>query len=460
MVQEITSAELTKELISLDARSNAQVIERVQQLLERYPHRQVAEALLALPRQSLANLLVRLDNRTVADLLSELEPAEGASLLLRLTQARAADVLEEMDPDDATDLVQSVEVIDKRLAADLLLEVQPVEADEIRGLLAYPEHSAGGIMTTRVATVSPEQTIDQALIAIRSLAAERRTELVYYLYVVDADRRLVGVVALRDLVLAPPGTKIGEIMQRSFISVDPSTDQEEVARMLTQRRLLAIPVVSPDRRLLGIVTTDDIADVLSDEVTEDFQHVGGSQPLAVRYTRASPWLLFRKRIGWLVLLFVAGTYTSTILQAFEDELARAVVLTYFIPLLIGTGGNVGSQVVTTVVRAQAIGQVRFPDLLRVLWKEWRTSILLGAVLFSAAFGLAWTMGLGLNVQLTVGIAVALIVFWASTVGAVLPLILPKLGIDPAVASAPMITTVVDGTGLIIYLTIARLLLNL
>jgi magnesium transporter len=338
--------------------------------------------------------------------------------------------------------------------------MEPLEASDVRELIAYPEDSAGGLMTTRFVTVRPDATAAEAIAAVRRLAQEERTETIYYLYVTGTDRILIGVLSLRELVLAPSGARVSEVMRRTFAAVRPEADQEEAAHLLTERHLLAVPVIDTHGRLLGIVTADDIADVVEEEATEDIQHLGGSQPLEVPYPRASVWLLARKRAGWLLLLFVAEAYTGTVLRAFEDELQAVVALTFFIPLLIGTGGNTGSQVVTTIIRAQALGEVRFSHFARVLWKELRVAMLLAAAMFVATYVRAWTLGVEMDVRLTVAASVVLIVIWAATVGAMLPLILRKLRVDPAVVSAPFITTLVDGTGLIIYFEVARRLLSL
>jgi magnesium transporter len=442
------------------ARRPQQTEQELRALLDRLPNADVAHALLDLDDQQLADLVAQLTDEVVADLLAELEPIEGAALLLRLTRVRAADVLEEMEPDDAADLVQAAEDVDEQAVEDILTEMQPAEAGEVRSLLAYPADSAGGIMTTRVVTVRPTNTAAAALSSVRRLAREGRAETVYYLYVTEADRRLVGVLSLRELVLAPPDAPISAVMRRTFAAVRPETDQEAVARLLTEKHLLALPVVDEEGRLLGIVTNDDVEDVLEEEATEDIQHLGGSQPLEVPYPAASVWLLARKRVGWLLLLFVAEAYTGTVLRAFENELQAVVALTFFIPLLIGTGGNVGSQVVTTIIRAQALGEVGFRDLMRIWWKELRVGALLAAAMFGATFVRAWTLGVDLDIRLTVAAAVVLIVLWATTVGALLPLVLRRLRIDPAVVSAPFITTLVDGTGLVIYFEVARYLLKL
>jgi magnesium transporter len=462
MVQEILlQNELVERLRALAAeRRPGQAEDELRRLLDRLSNREVSEALFALSDHELAGLIGQLTDDTVADLLAELAPIEGAGLLLRLTRVRAADVLEEMDPDDAADLVLAAREVDQQAAEDILTEMEPVEAGDLRELLAYPDDSAGGIMTTRVVTVRPDATVAEALAAVRRLAAEERTETVYYLYVTGTSRILTGVLSLRELVLAPPEALVRAVMRRDFAAVRPEADQEEVARLLTEKHLLALPVADADGRLLGIVTADDVADVVQEEATEDIQHLGGSQPLDVPYPHASIWLLARKRVGWLLLLFVAGAYTSTVLDAFAAELQAVVALTFFIPLLIGVGGNIGSQVVTTIVRAQALGEVRFADLGRVLWKEFRVGFLLAAVLGAATFLRALMQGVEPDVRLTVTVAVVPIVLWAAMVGAVLPLLLRRLRVDPAVVSAPFITTLVDGTGLIIYFEVARWLLRL
>jgi magnesium transporter len=462
MVQQfVLNEELVERLRALaTARDPATVEQTLAEALDRLSNREVAEALIALPDQDLANLVAQLRDETVAHILAELEPIEGADLLLRLTRVRAADVLEEMDPDDAADLVQAVRDEDALAAEDILTEMEPGEAGDLRGLLSYPEDSAGGIMTTRAVTVRPDATAAEALAAVRRLAEEERTETVYYLYVTGTDRLLLGVISLRELVLAPPGARVADVMRRSFAAVRPEADQEAAARLLTEKHLLALPVVDDEGRLLGIVTADDVADVVEEEATEDIQQLGGSQPLEVPYPRASVWLLARKRLPWLLLLFAAEAYTGTVLRAFENELQAVVALTFFIPLLIGTGGNTGSQVVTTIIRAQALGEVRFGDMLRIVWKEWRVSFILAGAMFIATFIRAWTLGVDTDVRLVVAFSVVLIVLWASTVAAVLPLLLRRLRVDPAVVSAPFITTLVDGTGLIIYFEVARRLLKL
>jgi magnesium transporter len=250
------------------------------------------------------------------------------------------------------------------------------------------------------------------------------------------------------------------LLEPHTLSVPASADQETVARLMLDRHLLAAPVVDEADRLIGIVTADDVADVVEEETTEDIERLGGSQPLDEPYLRAGPLALARKRVVWLMLLFLGATYTGTVLSHFESELGTVVALTFFIPLLIGTGGNVGSQTVMTVIRALAVGEVEVRDLFRVWLKEVTVGLMLGTVMGLASLGRALLLGVGPNVAGAVALSAAAIVLWAATVAAILPLVLHRLRIDPAVVSAPLITTVVDGTGLFIYLEIARRLLDL
>ncbi len=301
---------------------------------------------------------------------------------------------------------------------------------------------------------------DEALNALRRVAEEAET--IYYTYVVEPDsRKLLGVLSLRNLVLSRPWTPVRDLMVQDVLRVRVDADQEEAARLLDQHHLIALPVVDEDDRLLGIITADDAADVLLEEAEEDIQRLGGSQPLEEPYLRASIAHLFRKRAPWLLFLFLGQAYTSSVLAAFEVTFSEMAVLVIFIPMLIGIGGNVGSQTVTTLVRAMGTGEVDLGDVFRVLKREIMVGTMLGVLMGAAAYVRAWTMG---STAVSVGPAVAMaalcIVIWAATVAALLPLALSKLRVDPAVVSAPFITTLVDGTGLFIYFTVARILLGL
>jgi magnesium transporter len=313
-------------------------------------------------------------------------------------------------------------------------------------------------MTPEYVAVSKEATSAQAITAIRRLVDEAET--VNYVYVVDEERHLLGVLSLYRLVLSAASTPVVELMAPSTVRVKATTDQETAARLLTDRNLLAIPVVDDDDHLIGIITEDDVADVIEAEATEDIERLGGSQPLNLPYRLASVPLLVRKRVGWLLLLFLAEAYTGTVLRNFENELQAVVALSFFIPLLIGTGGNLGSQTVTLVVRAMALGEVSMKDIAWLVFKELRVGLVIGAIMAIVAFARGFTLGVGNDVSLVVGVTILAICIWSAIVAAALPLVLRRLGADPAVVSAPLIATLVDGTGLVIYFEIARIVLRL
>lgn len=396
-----------------------------------------------------------LPDEELPELLEELDPAEAAAILRSLSQAEAATLLAGMDPDDAADVVEELSAPE---AEGILIRMAPDEAAEIRELADFAPDSAGGIMTPEFVAVSRDARAAEAIAAIRQLVDEAET--VNYVYVVDGERHLLGVLSLYRLLLSQAETPVSELMAPTTVRVRASADQETAARLLTERNLLAIPVVDDDDHLLGIITEDDVADVLEAETTEDIERLGGSQPLNVPYRLSSVSLLVRKRIGWLLLLFVAEAYTGTVLRNFETELADVVALSFFIPLLIGTGGNIGSQTVTLIVRAMALNEVAFRDVAWICFKELRVGLILGAIMAVIAFGRAALLGVGTDIGAVVSLTILAICLWSATVAAVLPLTLRRLRIDPAVVSAPLITTLVDGTGLIIYFEIAKFVLRL
>ena len=251
---------------------------------------------------------------------------------------------------------------------------------------------------------------------------------------------------------------VTDLVEEDTVAVSPLTDAEEAANLLTDRRARELPVVDGDGRLIGVLTEDEAFDILEEEATEDAERQGGSAPLEVPYLRASPWLLWRKRVVWLLVLFAAEAYTGTVLRAFADEMEAVVALAFFIPLLIGTGGNTGTQITTTLVRAMGTGQVRLRDLPAILSKELSTGVLIAIAMAAAAVIRAWTLGVGPQITLTVSLTVAAIVMWSAFVASILPPVLKKVRVDPAVVSGPMIATIVDGTGLMIYFMIAHLTL--
>jgi magnesium transporter len=429
--------------------------DRLQQIFEQLPTAEVAQLFEDLDASVLANVVSVLGDERLADILGNIDSAEAARLLLRLSRADAADVLEEMDPDDAADVFEELE---PEQAEELFTEMEAEEAQDVRELMAYPPESAAGLMTREVLTLNPDLTAEQALVAIRRGAAEAET--IYYLYVTDNADHLIGVVSLRDLVLAQTNTPISAVTNRSVLRVRADADQEEAARLLTDHGYLALPVVDAENRLLGIITADDVAEVLEDEATEDIARLGGAEPLDEPYLRSSVFTLVQKRVIWLMVLFVGGAFTSIVLADFEDTLHQVTALTFFIPLLIGTGGNVGSQVVATLVRAMGVGEITMRDLSRVLRKELLVALCVGLIIAVAAFVRAEIQGVGPLIGVVVTVTALCIVLWSATVSAILPLVLRKVGVDPAVVSAPLITTLVDATGLFIYLSVAKLLLGI
>jgi magnesium transporter len=424
-------------------------------LAERVAASEWADLVPQLEPHEVAVLVQWMPDEEIAAILEELAPVEAARILRTLSANEAGQLLGEMDPDDAADVV---ELLPDETVDAILVRMSPAEAAEIRELSAYDPDTAGGIMTPAFVAVAKEATAAQATAAIRRLVDEAET--VNYVYVVDEERHLLGVLSLYRLLLSPDSTPVEQLMAPSTVRIRASADQETAARLLTDRNLLAIPVVDDEDHLLGIITEDDVADVIEAEATEDIERLGGSQPLNLPYRLASVPLLVRKRVGWLLLLFLAEAYTGTVLRNFEDELQAAVALSFFIPLLIGTGGNLGSQTVTLVVRAMALGEVALRDIAWLVLKEMRVGLVIGLIMAVVAFGRGFTLGVGNQVSAVVAVTILAICVWSAIVAAALPLILRRLGADPAVVSAPLIATLVDGTGLIIYFEIAKLVLSL
>jgi magnesium transporter len=411
-----------------------------------------------------------------AELLAELDEDEQVALLPELNPEDSADILEELDEEEAAELVASlptatlIRIVDQMepdQAADLLGDMDPEQAravlagledpHEVRPLLLHPDDSAGGLMTSEFLALRRRMTAAEAINAIRTWKPDAET--IYYLFVVDAEGRLSGVVNLRQLVMADPQARLMDIMDPEVISVPVGTDQEECARLMSRYDLLALPVVNGGDRLIGVITIDDVVDVLEDEATEDIQRLGGAQPLDRPYLDTGILSVARKRIGWLLLLFITESLTGSVLRHFEEELDAVVALTFFVPLLIGTGGNAGSQTTSTIIRALALGEMDLGDGLRALWHELRIGLTLGLGLAAIAFGRALLWDTGQELAITVAVAIFTIVLWANILGALLPLLAGKLKIDPTVVSGPAMSTLVDATGLFIYFTIARLVLS-
>lgn len=384
-----------------------------------------------------------------------LKPELQYRILDHMNETPVSELLNAMSSDNIVDLLLAIHPNQ----ADRLINFLPSDYKEkISTLMNFSAESAGSLATVDYISARDTWTPEQTIQHIRKIG--REAEIVSYIYVLDMHGKLAGIVSLKEIILADSETILEDIMKQDIVTVPADMNQQEVAAILSAYDLVAIPVVTPDHRLIGIITVDDLIDVINEEATEDIHRLGGSQPLEKPYFDNSVWQLFRKRIGWLLILFIAEAYTGNVLRHYEETLDKVVALAFFIPLLIGTGGNSGTQIVTTLVRALGIGEVKSKDIFKVIRKELTTGILISFSMGIIAFIRAQILGVGFDIGSVVAITAIFIVIWASLVAAALPFILNKFKVDPAVVSGPFITTLVDGTGLIIYFTLARILLDL
>lgn len=387
---------------------------------------------------------------------------DAAELLLALPTTERKTWMRLIPPDDAADILQEVDD-DERVA--LLGLLDELNRKEVAVLLAYAEDDAGGLMSTRFARVRPSMRVDEALLYLRRQAREH-LETIYYVYVLDQEQHLLGVASLRELFTAPPDSTVKDVMRDAVISVTENMDQEAVGRLFRHYGLLAVPVLDAERRMKGIVTMDDIVDVVDEEATEDAQKFGGMEALDEPYLETKFWVMWNKRAGWLAVLFFGEMLTASAMGHFEQDIEKAVVLAMFVPLIISSGGNSGSQASTLVIRAMALGELRARDALKVARRELASGLALGSLL--GVFGflrvVVWETffgGYGPHTALigaTVGISLVSVVLLGTLAGSMLPLLLHKVGFDPASASAPLVATLVDVTGLVIYFTVASVLL--
>ncbi len=408
-------------------------------------------------------LLFRLlPKELAAETFVEMEPDAQELLIHGFSDNELQEVLNELYVDDAVDIVEEMPA---NVVRRILRSADPQMRREINEILRYPENSAGSIMTTEYVSLLPSMTVEEAILRIRRTGVDKET--IYTCYVTEPDRTLVGLVTVKDLLLAQDDeTPISELMEQNLISVVTTADQEEVAQMLSKYNFLALPVVDTENRMVGIITFDDAMDVMEDEATEDMELMGGMVPSDKTYLRSNVWDLFLHRIPWLLLLMVSATFTGMIITKFENALAKQVVLMAFIPMLMDTGGNSGSQSSVTIIRALSLGELEFRDLARVIWKEIRTAVFCGTVLAIACFGkimlvdrlLMHNPDVSVLVALVVCLTMVLTVVIAKFIGCSLPMIAKKLGFDPAVMASPFITTIVDALSLLVYFAIANTLL--
>jgi magnesium transporter len=397
------------------------------------------------------------------DFFLQLNARDRAALLLALPLGERRLWMRLLAPDDAADLIQEVPVEERDNMLSLLDEAT---RREVKGLLDYAEDEAGGLMNTRYSRLRTDMTVDEAISYLRR-DARSREKTVYYVFVVDSEEHLLGVVSFRDLLVAPGDKLVRDIMRSEVISAPEDLDQEALSKLFMRHHLLMMPVVDAEGRIKGVVNLNDIVDVVQEEATEDIQKLGGVQTLEEPYLQVPLLRMIRKRAGWLAALFLGEMLTATAMGQFEAEIARAVVLALFVPLIISSGGNSGSQATTLVIRAMALGEVRLRDWWRVIRREVVTGLGLGAILASIGLvrillwqGLFEAYGEHyFLVALTVALSLVGVVLWGSLAGSILPFILRSLGFDPASASAPFVATLVDVTGLVIYFTIAAAVLR-
>ena len=427
-------------------------VERLRDAWPGLPPEERVSGFFALPREEQDAFFLGLSPRAQAQIVLGLsDDGRRRSCIRILAPDDAADVLQELEPD---------------MRSRLLALLDEATRHEVRALLAYAEDDAGGLMSPRFARVRPDMNVDEAIRYLQRQARDR-LETIYYAYAIDAEQRLVGVCSFRELFAAAPERTVREIMHPAPIAVREDMDQEEIAALFRRYGFLALPVVDASSKMKGIITIDDIVHVVNEEATEDAQKFGGMAALEAPYLQTRLWQLVRKRGGWLALLFLGEMLTATAMARFESEIARAVVLALFIPLIVSSGGNAGSQASTLIIRAMALGEVKLRDWWRIVRRESASGLALGAFLaligvvrilvWEAAFH-SYGQHAGL-IALTVGLSLVGVVLWGTLSGAMLPFVLRRLHADPASASAPFVATLVDVSGLVIYFEVARVVLG-
>ena len=457
--------------------SRGELVEKIEDLVNRKRYTELRDLLLPLEPADIAILADDLDDEKTLPLLFRLLPKEQAAetfvemepeaqqlLIQGFSDNELREVLDELYVDDAADLVEEMPA---NVVKRILTQADPEMRSSINQILRYPENSAGALMTMEYVSLRPDMTVEEAILRIRRQGVDKET--IYTCYVLDKDRTLLGIVTVKDLLLAESDdTEIREIMTSNIISVTTQDDQEEVARMFSKYNFLALPVVDTEKRMVGIVTFDDAMDVMEEEATEDMEIMAAMTPSEKSYLKSSPFDLYKHRIPWLMLLMVSATFTGMIISSFESALALLPALTAFIPMLMDTGGNCGSQSSVTVIRALSLDELELSDVFTVLWKEVRTAVLCGVTLAALCFLkvllidrlLMGNQSISLGVDLVICLALGVTVVMAKMVGCTLPLLAKRLGFDPAVMASPFITTIVDALSLLVYFLFAKTILGL
>lgn len=429
---------------------------RLRQMLSDRNTADIAVILEELPEEDLLKIFRILPKTLAADVFSYLEVDHQHELIIRMSERDAANIINNLMADDATDLLEEMPA---NMVKKILANASAETRRDINHLLRYPEDSAGSIMTVEYVDLKENMTVEEAIDRIRKVGVD--SETINICYVLDAKRKLIGTVALRYLLISPSDAVIGEIMHEDVIFINTLMDQEEVARQFQKYDFTAMPVVDNEERLVGIITVDDIVDILQEEATEDIEKMAAIVPTDKPYMKTTVFETFKKRIPWLLLLMISATFTGSIITSFEDALSACVILTAYIPMLMDTGGNAGGQSSVTIIRGLSLNEIEFKDALRVLWKEIRVAALCGLTLAAANF-----VKLLLFDRVTIPIAVVICltivaaVLIAKMIGCLLPMLAKRIGFDPAVMASPFITTIVDALSLLIYFRIASIVMHL
>lgn len=435
--------------------------EAIREALEELHEEDIAEICEELSEEDVVRLLAVLPDDFAAGVLDRLDDELRTGVLERVEAKKAAQMLAGMSPDEAADAVQTLERPLRQSILEELVRVAPEAASDVKELAAYAQNTAGSIMTTAFVGVPPESKVWQAMAEVRRKSKNDTAETIYYVYALAYGDQLVGVVSLRDLILAEPGQVVSDVMISNVVRVVDQSDREEVARTMAKYDFHALPVVDGAGRMLGVITSDDVVDVIIEEATEDAHKMGAVSPAQGGYFQTSLYAYWKSRVIWLVVLFLGGFLTATVMHRFESDIERVIALAVFIPLIISTGGNAGSQSATLVIRALAMAEITPRDWARVAGRELVVGVALGVVVGVLGFARAYVAGEtapALMLGLTVSISILAVVTVGSLLGSLLPLLIQRVGLDPAVSSTPFIASLSDVMGLLVYLGIAHALL--
>ncbi|KAJ52633.1 magnesium transporter [Clostridium tetanomorphum DSM 665] len=437
LIQQKNFTKVREKIIKLNSVHIGEIIENLD----------VSEAILIfrmLPKDLVVDVFNYINNDFQEKIISSITDKEIENIIDQIYFDDMIDLLEEMPAKVVKKILQYSNVEERKL---------------INEFLNYPESSAGSLMTIEYVDLKKTMTVKEALEHIKATGVNKET--IYTCYVIDANRKLEGIISLRHLILSDYEAKIEDIMKSDVVYVNTHKDQEEVAKVFKKYDLIAVPVVDMEDRLTGIITIDDIVDVIEQENTEDFQKMAAMAPSEKEYLNTGVWKLAKNRLMWLIILMISATFTGNIIKSFENVLQSVVLLTAFIPMLMDTGGNAGSQSATLVIRSIALGEIKRKDVLKVMWKELRVSLIVGILLSIINFlRIYYIERVPLNISLTVCITLIFTVILAKVVGAILPMLAKKLNLDPAIMASPLITTVVDATSLIVYFSVAKILLGI